>query len=97
MATALLRRPLRLRGLPTIPRTFTASRGYAVDTPAPGKRTAVYYDRPTGFVEDLQDIPADNVLAEAGVNRKDVKMRHFTGVVLSILCIAVEKDSFAGV
>lgn len=80
LATALLRhqlRPSRCLGYTRIGHAI--SRNYAVDTPAPGKRTAVYHDRIRTGLDEPEDIPPEAVLAETGINRKDAHVRHFTG------------------
>lgn len=83
MATSLLRRPLRLPRLS--PRIIPfATRGYAVETPAPGKRTAVYHEGQT--VEDRQAHSPEALLAETGDMRKDVAMKHFTGLC-NVYCL----------
>lgn len=91
MATALLRRTLRPRHTPRI---LTPFRTYAVSTPAPGKRTAVVRDGDDspGILGDLEDVPAQRILAETGVNRKDVQMQHFTGtcVLIWVFCCSAD-------
>lgn len=78
LAVGLLRRQLntahRLSGI-----TRPIFRNYAVSTPAPGKRTAVYHDRLKTGLDEPEEVPPEAMLAETGVNRKDVEVRHFTG------------------
>ncbi|GJJ13128.1 NADH:ubiquinone oxidoreductase 49kD subunit [Clathrus columnatus] len=79
LATALFRRHLRPQRCLGLSRIIKPTiRNYAVDTPAPGKLTAVYHDRIKTGLDEPEEIPPEAMLAETGINRKDAEVRHFT-------------------
>jgi NADH dehydrogenase (ubiquinone) Fe-S protein 2 len=81
MASGLLRRQLA-RNISVINRRLLSSTSSALAQVAPQGPTTATGDSKNEFkkhiAEDLQGIPASEILAESGT-RKDAQMRHFTG------------------